>query len=509
MTWRYRAAFFALLASPALIPLLAPYLPFQDWPGHLGVIGALIHLDDPAARIPELIEFKGWFGPNRGLYWLGTFFGEVFGPRFGGQLVMALVMGSFGPAMAWLCRAVGADDRLAFLGLPLALGRHLYCGFVLNGAGLVFLMMGIAAYLDVLRRPTIRRAVVLVVVLTTIPFVHGFFHLVTIGLLSICFVIDLVRKRFKEVGIGVGATALSIVALVPQLSSIGSADPNAPSLFTAVTSAAAAADRSKRFTELWEWLFASYRYSTVDDWFQGIWMGLIVVLFLLAIAIERKDFFFGFRWRILLLAAVTFGMFWWLPSYIGPPLNWWGGNLRLPIVVAILLIPCIGLIGRLQASWPIRVAGAFSMVIVLVAAADLIRFSSVEMNGFSEVVEKIPPGKTIAPLHYTPRHVHEYPGEPHGYVGNYYILEKGGLVPQNLFEVKDLPFARKKQLPAPPWGYGAQFRWNVHGTGFDGFLVRITNNAPHAPFSKNDRRVKLVAEAGNWRYYERVETPTP
>lgn len=503
MSRAHRAIFFVLLASPGLVPLLAPYLPFQDWPGHLGVVGALVHLDEPDARIQELLVFKGWFGPNRALYWLAAGLGRLVSPMFAAQLVLALVVGSLGPAMAWLCRAAGTDDRIALLALPLALGRHVYCGFVLNAAGLVFLVLGIAAFFDVLRRPDAKRAVILVVVLVLIPFFHGFFYLVTVGLLVWCFGVASVQRRWRAVAIGVGAVAVSFLALLPQLSSIESADPNAPSLFTAVTTAAANADRGQRPMELWDWLFASYRYSTLDDWLQGIWIGVIGLLFVSALVVERRDFLTGLRRYLLLLAAVTAVMFWWLPSYIGPPLNWWGGNLRLPIVVAALLVPAIGLVGRPSMRWPIRIAGAFSVGIVLLAGADLVRFSEGEMDGFEEVVDAIPPGKTISTLHYTPRPVHEYPGEPHGYVGNYYTLVKGGLSPHNLFEVKDLPFARKKNLPSPPWGMAGGFRWAQHGPPFDGFLVRISPDAPDAPFSPNDPRVALKKAAGNWRYYER------
>lgn len=499
----YRALLFALLASPGLIPLVAPYLPFQDWPGHLGVIGALIHLDDPAAHIRDLLEFKGWWGPNRALYWLGAGLGHVVSPTFAGQLVLAFVMGSLGPAMLWLCRAAGTDERVALLALPLALGRHLYCGFVLNAAGLTFLVLALAAYFDVLRRPDLRRAVILTVVLGLIPFFHGFFHLVSVGLIAWCILVALVQRRWKAAGIGAGASTLSFFALVPQLSSIGG-DPNAPSLYTAVTTAAASADRSRLHIELWEWLFASYRYSTVDDWFQGIWIALLFGLLIVALVVERRHFFRGFRWYLFLLAGVTAGMFWWLPSYIGPPLNWWGGNLRLPIVIAALLVPSVGMVGQIRVQNFIRVAAAFSVLIVAVAAFDLIRFSYGEMDGFAEVVDAMPPGKEISTLHYTPREVHEYPGEPHGYVGNYYTLAKGGLSPHNLFEVKDLPFARKENLPAPPWGSGAGFRYNLHAPPFDGFLVRIAPQSPDAPFRANDTRVELVKAAGNWRYYRRV-----
>lgn len=500
---RGRLLLYALLVSPGLIPLLAPYLPFQDWPGHLGVIGSLIHLDDPAARIQELVEFKGWWGPNRLLYWLGTAFGTVFGPTFGGQLVLAIVLATFGPALAWLCRAAGVDERLALFGLPLALGRHIYCGFALNGAGLVCLACGLAAYLQHAQAPSRKRAFVLVGVLALTPFVHGFFYLVTVGLLLWCVLVDLATKRWRSALVTLGAQALSFLALLPQLTSISKADPNAPSLFTAVTKAAAASDRSVRPQELWEWLFASYRYETLDDTLQTVWLVVLGALLVYGLVTERQAFLRWPRVHLLLVFVVTGIMFWWLPSFIGPPLNWWGGNLRLPMVLAICAVPLVGLAPRPTARIPVAIAALCGLTTVGVAAYDLLRFNYGEMSGLEEVVDAIPPGQTIAPLHYTPKAVREYPGEPHGYVGNYYMLRRGGLVPQNLFEVKDLPFARRGQLPAPPWGIASAFAWSRHGAKFDGFLVRIDEQHPERPFRKDDPRVRLVKAAGVWRYYAR------
>jgi hypothetical protein len=198
------------------------------------------------------------------------------------------------------------------------------------------------------------------------------------------------------------------------------------------------------------------------------------------------------------MAAAALSMFAILPSNIGPPLNWWGGNLRLPVIALLLAAP----IGGVAPKRLCQAAGALALSIVFVASADLIRFSRREMSGFLEVVETLPPGKKVTLLHYTPHEVHEYPGEPHGYASNYYLLLKGGFVPQNVFENPDVPFARKVSAPAPPWGMAEGFDWWRHGVGYDYFVLRNHPSVDHAPLhGENQSRVELVKAAGNWRQY--------
>ena len=502
-----RLLFVFVLCSPGLIPLLAHHLPFQDWPGHLGVIGALVHRDDPAARILEYFDWKGWMGPNRLFYLAGYALAELTSPAFGPRLLLALCLGALGPAAAWFARSAGADERLALFALPIALGRHVYCGFALNAAALVFVVASLAAYFTHRGRPTRGNAALFFGTLLVLAFLHSFFFLVAVGLIGLLLLADLATARGgrRTALVACALVALASLGLAPQLTAIGARSAGGPGLFEAVWIASRAADRSGLEQVFWEWLFASYRYATLDDRLQAVWALLFGAVILIALVFERTRFFDRARLYLLGLTAVTLAMFVFIPSTIGPPLNWWGGNLRLPPIVALLLIPLAGTGLRRLGPWPWRVVGAVSAGIVLTAAADLVRFDRTEMDGLSEVIEAMPPGQKIAVLHYTPREVHEYPGEPHGYVGNYYLLEKGGLVQQNLFEVVDIPFSRKVNIPAPPWGIAGAFDWGVHGVPADGFLVRRSASNPDAPFTGElAEKVELVKSAGNWRYYRRL-----
>jgi hypothetical protein len=507
---RVRAlAFTLLLWSPGLIPLIAPYLPFQDWPGHLGTIGALLHKDDPAAHIGDFFQWNGWHAENRLFYTTAYLLAQVLPPLFAAQLLLGFCIGAMAPAMAALCRATDADERLAVLAMPIALGRHLYCGFALNVAALALLVLCLAAYFRIERadKPGAKEALTLWALMVALVATHGFFYLVAFGLISLGIALRLLFGPRRVALIGGAALLFSFAGFIPQYAAVGKgSSAGGPTLWQAVVSASVAADRRGLARDFWEWLFASYRYAHTDDVLQALWALLLVGAILLAARGEGRPFFDRRRTTLLVMAGVTVAMFIALPSNIGPPLNWWGGNLRLPPIAALLLIPVAGRGPEpsWRRAWLLGAAALVSTLTVGLAALDLGRFSRREMAGFDEVLRAIPAGRKISTLHYTPAELREYPGEPLGYAGNYYILEKGGLVPQNFFDITYFLFSRKAPAPAPPWGAAEGFNWDAHGPPFDGFLVRIRPGTPEAPFTGPlGERVKLVAAAGNWRYYEK------
>jgi hypothetical protein len=500
-----RFLFWLGLIWPGLVPILAPHLPFQDWPAHVAVIGMLDRLGDPAAKIAEYYGFRGWIGPNRLFYAVGWLFAQLLPPIEAANLTLALSLAALGPATLVLCRVIGVDDRSALLATPLALGRHLYCGFSANAAALPPLMLAFAAYFALRQRPQVIRAAAVVSALWLTLGMHVFVYLAGAGLLLLLGLLDLVRGPKHSGALAVGAVGAS--ALLFPLFGVSQDGGGSKGALQAVWSALSEAQRSGLFASWWEWIFASYRYRTLDDWLQAIWLVLLIGLGLAAVVAERGAPPSQARHRLLLASAVALVMFVVLPTNIGPPINWWGGNLRLPLISVLLWVPVAGpaLPGRRQ--WVLAAAAALSLLITTLALFDLVRFHYQEMGGFRQVLAEVPDGARISAMHYTPREVHEYPGEPHGYVSNYVLAVKGGLVPQNLFENAGEPFSRKADIKGPPWGYGAGFRWEQHGAGFDGFIVRINDRQPDAPFDGPlASRVRLVKAAGRWRYYVPAST---
>jgi hypothetical protein len=309
--------------------------------------------------------------------------------------------------------------------------------------------------------------------------------------------------------IGFAALGLSFILLCATFLSSGTGATTSAqsqvSMFEGVWNSILADPRNNLGTVFWQWLFASYRYTKVDDYLQGAWFGVALLALIMVIANERKRFFSFWRVQLMVCASVAAIMFYIIPEWVGPPLNWWGARLRLPPIVVLLLVPIIGTIRWKSVT---NVAAGLGIVTVALGLVDLGIYHQKEMTGLSEVIEQMPKGQRISILHYTPREVNEYPGQPYGYAGNYYVLHKGGLVPQTITMRRELPLVRKFSLPAPPWGMAAGFRSAQHLASIDGFLVRRNEGPGHAPFLRSDlKQIEHVKSAQNWHYY-RVKTST-
>src|SRR5687767_3579461 len=108
-----RLALYAVLIAPGLVPLFAPYPPFQDWPAHAGLIGLLARGDEPA--IAQHFEYIGALKLNCLIYLIGWGLAKIMSPFAAANLVLGLSLAALGPSVALLCRALRADERASLL----------------------------------------------------------------------------------------------------------------------------------------------------------------------------------------------------------------------------------------------------------------------------------------------------------------------------------------------------------------------------------------------------------
>ena len=504
------AGFWLALLLPALAPWVCPFPPFQDWPAHVGVVGALAHMDEPAARIHEFYEYTGWFKLNTLFYLPAWGLSPWLGPIGAANACLALSLGALAPAVWWLCRSVDADPRLALLATPVALGRHVYCGFGPNAAALPLFVFSFALYFWARRARAsgarVGHGVALALVLSLLAWMHAFIYLAGAGLLALLILPDLFRAfrpAFGALLALVGSAILFVVLFRQGLGVQGGASGDA---LTAIWQAAVAAPRDRLGETFWAWLFASYRYQRLDDLCQIAWLVGVGGAALASWAEEGARWWTTARAALFGLALVALLMFVLLPENVGPPVNWWGARLRLPVLVALLSLPLCGrAVGR-QLGPFIPGVGFIAVITVVLGLVDLAGFHRTYTSGLSAVLDAMPAGRRISAINYTPRAVNEYPGQPFGYFGNFYIARKGGVVPQDFFERRELPFHRRSNLPSPPWGLAAGFRWPQHARGFDGFLLRTDPSKGDAPFYRHKDQLALEKEVGGWRYY-RVQSP--
>lgn len=153
-----RTAYWALLLSPGLLPLLWVYLPFQDWPGHVGILGVMTHWGAPGT---EYYAWRSHLGPNRLLYLMAWPLAEISSPLFALRLILGISLAAFAPAVHFLLRALGKHTHLAVAAVPLALGRHLLSGFATTAAALPVFILALGFFFLLRRTGTWRYALAL------------------------------------------------------------------------------------------------------------------------------------------------------------------------------------------------------------------------------------------------------------------------------------------------------------------------------------------------------------
>lgn len=496
------ALYWLLLVSPGLVPLLAPYLPFQDWPGHVAITAAKHWLDQGIA-LPEAYAFRGWIGPNRLSYALADLLVGVVGPLWASNLVLAAGMSALGPAAHVAIRALGGDVRWAPAVVALTLGRVIACGFGPNFLALPAALLAIAAYARLEAKPA--RIAALAGALGVVLGMHLFVFLCMAGLLAASGALDLLRRDTRIRGaltLGIVAVMAVVMRLVAFLPPEGGAQP---SVFDAVWSAVRAPDLARSATAFWEWNFAYFRVGKVDDYTQAVWsVGLLLGL-ILALARGRTTP----APRLLVLVLLTLIAFAWLPENIGPPVNWWGGNLRIPSLTSLLIVLIASLSEGRVAAVARTLAVAGSAAFLVVGAYTVIRWSHDEMGGFDRLTRHIPPQTRVCTMHYTTRETHEFPGEPHWYAGSYAMAAQPVAIEHGLFGNSGEPVSRPREIPGPGHAVGGGFSWVQHHSWCDSFLVRYQAHNAGEPFSGQAQEcVVLVEEQPPWRYYRRSDVTT-
>lgn len=488
MSPRARAVLAIVLAAPGLIPLLFPYLPFQDWPGHVGAVGA-VHWAS-LGQLPSDYAVRSWLGPNRLFYALAAALAPLTGVQLASNLVLAVFLGGFGPSVALLIRLSGGDERWAVLVLPLTLGRILACGFGCNAMALTPLCLGIAALLWLPRAPLRASVAFIAAALVTLG-LHAFVFYVLWGFAALAGAYFLARKSSRRAGYACVSAWLGLAVATRFFGHYGEA--NYAALAKAVFDSLELRGPSRLAATFWEWLFAYHRTALLDDFAQIFWVGAIGV----GVSRRRASLLHspGLVLLLLFLGASVI-VYIVLPEGIGPPVNWWGGNLRLPIVVGILLVVLAATPSDAIASRVLIVGATAGLAFFLFTSARIADFSRNEMSGFDSLVQDIPAQHRVCAVHFSDATLHEFPGEPHWYVANYYLAKKPGMVSANLFGNAGEIVSQKRDVPQPGWGVAHGFDWNTHFGWCDYLLVRHAPAKDYAPPSRND--IEVVRNSARW-----------
>lgn len=170
-----RLSTLCVLGSAAValaIPLwTARWLPFVDYPQHLGTIAAIHGQGDPA--------FARYFVVDYGrsqyllLYVLGAHLAAVFGVEGAGRVTAVLSIATLPLAVAVYLRAHGRPAWLGALATPVALHTWVFWGFLNYAAAMALGIAALAAAAYVARRPDGRSGAILAIAALLTFYAHA------------------------------------------------------------------------------------------------------------------------------------------------------------------------------------------------------------------------------------------------------------------------------------------------------------------------------------------------
>ena len=492
-------AAFALCAVMTVLPIwIAKYLPLLDLPNHLAAVAVWHYHDDPKW------DFARWYDLNLVPlpYWahyytvhLLTYVTrsvETANKIFLTAYALAL------PAGAWaLARRFGRSPWLALFAFPLVWNFNLGDGFIAYCAGFAVVPIALVVVDRHCAEPTWERALAVAAVGT----LTYFFHLLAyvLFLVSAGLVVLAQRRPFQP--------RLFAVRGLPVLScaAIGAwALRRANSMnFHRVTGVG----RELIYDPL------SERLAQIPDRLINLLPGridelvvIVAVACWLALAVtaarERCEESPPHLWGPELCLLGALALYLLAPRSMQRPFYWHMINGRF--VVAIALFAALTLRGPI-AGWrrlwmaPVVVA----TVLYCVALCGAFREFNRHAAGFDELVAQIPGGKQVLTMVLRPM------GDPTVNVSafnqwpSYTQLRHGGY---NFYNFGDgFPLVYKTRLPAPGWSHMEAFDWKSHSASWDYFLV-FREGWEYSPMKQPlaDGKVRLVAEKGAWRLYEKV-----
>jgi hypothetical protein len=489
----------------AMLPLfVGRYLPFFDYPAHLGVAAALRQRADPATDIARLWQLDLRLVPNAFHYAFTWAVSYVISTENASRLFVALFCVAALPAAAVLAlRELGRDYRLAILCVPICWNQCLWYGFIGFCAALPMSLITLVLLDRELRSPSLRRSVGLAALVALLAFTHFFVLAVTLAL-----ALPVLLNRLREAGVQrvarAGLPLLSGPLAMAQWFWGGLQGGRQPRE-GAVGHLWAARPPFREYARLLHHWFIDGYTNRVDDA-----LAILVVLALgalLAWSPARRDGLTAdaaARRLPLLLAGCLAVGYLALPFEIRAPFSWWAMNVRLLPLLFVWLVLAVAP-GQLEA-WAralLRIVAAASAAFFLYVTDDVARVFNgpSEAGGLAQVLSVLPKGARVLGLYTDYGQRPHYAHYPHAYAAMYGVVQGGGLaapfipIPQS--------WTNPRQVPAFPLAGDARFfRFQRHAGPYTHFLVRTCQGKDCLADPLADAAdVQLLAEAARWRLY--------
>ncbi len=520
----YWLAFCGMLVLYLLPLALSRFLPFSDLPGHLGVVGALVHRGRGEGAIDSFFWVRPRFGPNSLEFYFTWALGRIFDVVTAAKLFAMVCVAALPVSVAFLLHVFRRNRWLVFLVFPLSYPRIMWYGFMGSALGVSLMLASVAAAHLAASRASLAHSALLAALLVLVGMSHPFFLAATLPLVAVVLILGLATARRRGWASLAAPAALipTVVAFWGWFSAVFFPGHPAGSGHGAASGRPALAGFLADLLErrppwsvylrwLKEWSIGAYRGPM-----EGRVLWCMVLLFAGCLAVGLVHLSLRLLVSVGLLgrgsggeqgAAGPVESATRAPRRVLAPLRWSGGESVVPVAVflcvalAYVLLP--GVLRRPVYWWavsqrlvtpllilallliPGRVPGRFAALVMLPAimasayyGAYLSRdfryhWNGVEMRGLEPSLVRIPRGKRVLGL-YDDRERHYAHFQLH-FGASYYVALRGGFaVPFPAAPgYRKLAWVYPRRMPpSPPWGKLRMFSYRRHGRHFDYFLVK-------------------------------------
>jgi hypothetical protein len=439
-----RTAFFLAVAFVATAPAwIVRHPPLQDLPTHLAILRVVHSYNDPAFGLQENFT-RDLLHTNYLLYYvIGSFFAYFVGVIKANVVLLCLYLGGTVLAMRELLMALGKDERLAILVMPLLVNVMWLLGFLPFLLGIPMALFGLASAIRHFEKPTTKSAVVLGVTAFLLFLMHLFpYAMFGIGFAAL---FPWARPRhWLKAGLPV-VPSLALLAL--WITTTETAHKSVDTLKG--KSAAAPFDSALR--DATQWSINVFRDTSDEWWFIVLAFTAII---LLGLAQGDRDTSKPISRRYLIVPLVMAFLYFTTGEFIGEV---WLFAQRFPILALITAIPLVRMPRGARGLAATALALAVGVGSIVNVCKHYIEFEKDEVGDFDEALATMEPAKKVAGLIYD-KGSGVVNLAPFLHFGSYYQAEKGGVIQFSNANVRYSPFHfRPDRLP--PQGEPARLRW--------------------------------------------------
>ncbi|MGD0530583.1 MAG: hypothetical protein ABSE49_35945, partial [Polyangiaceae bacterium] len=152
-----RAFLYLLVAVFATAPAwIVQHPPLQDFPFHVSTLRVIHDIHNPAFGFADVYQVRLLETEYLLYYVVGDLLAYVLGVKYASVGLMCLYLGGMPLSMAALLRALGRDERLALLVIPLSVNVMFCMGLLPFVFGFPIMLLALAAAVRHFEKPTRR-----------------------------------------------------------------------------------------------------------------------------------------------------------------------------------------------------------------------------------------------------------------------------------------------------------------------------------------------------------------